>query len=142
MKIIQLSIFMENKVGVINEVTSILSEAGISMRAFSVADGIEFGILRLLVPDVEYAQKVIEDAGYKVTRTEVLCINVPNIAGGVSEVLNCLAKENLFIQYMYAYSDSEVASVVIRPNDIDRCVKVLKGCISELQEKNQCYSFS
>ncbi len=142
MKIMQLSIFMENKVGMINQATSILSKAGVSMRAFSVADGIEFGILRLLVPDVDYAQKVMEDAGYKVSRTEVLCINVPNVAGGLSHVLDSLAKEDLFIQYMYAFSDSDVASVVIRPNDIDRCVEVLKGCIAQLQEENPLYSFS
>ncbi len=139
MKVIQLSIFMENRVGVINEVTSILSDAGISMRAFSVADGIEFGILRIIVPNVEFTKEVIERAGYKVSQTEVLCVNVPNVAGGVSEILSRMAQENLFIQYMYAYSDAQVASVVIKPHDIDRCVDVLTACNAELLEKSALY---
>lgn len=132
MKIIQLSIFMENRVGVINEVVSILSQAGVNMLAFSVADGIEFGILRLLVSDVDQAQQAMESAGFKVTRTEVLSISVPNVVGGLSEVMDCLARESIFIQYMYAYSDSDVASVVIRPNDIDRCLEVLSSCRADI----------
>ncbi|MFI3281164.1 MAG: ACT domain-containing protein [Rikenellaceae bacterium] len=126
MRIKQLSIFMENRVGVINEVITILSRANISLRAFSVADGIEFGILRIIVPDVDAAQKVMEEAGYKVSQTDVLCVEVPNVAGGILDVLNRLAQEDLFIQYMYSYSDSATANVIIRPNDVDRCVEVLK----------------
>ncbi len=129
MKIKQLSIFMENKVGTINEVISIISEAGISLRAFSVADGIEFGILRIIVrpENLLRTQQVIEDAGFKVNQTDVLCVEVPNVAGGISTVLSDLAKEDVFIQYMYSFSDAETASVIIRPNDIDRCIGVLSN---------------
>ncbi|MFR9523443.1 MAG: amino acid-binding protein [Rikenellaceae bacterium] len=129
MKIKQLSIFMENKVGTINEVISIISEAGISLRAFSVADGIEFGILRIIVrpENLLRTQQVIEDAGFKVNQTDVLCVEVPNVAGGISTVLSDLAKEDVFIQYMYSFSDAETASVIIRPNDIDRCIGVLSS---------------
>lgn len=141
MKINQLSVFMENRVGVINEVTSILSKAGINLQAFSVADGVEFGILRIIVADVDNAKQVLEQAGYKVNISEVVSIHVPNVAGGLAEALNCLAKEDVFIQYMYAYSESDVACVVIRPNDIDRCVEVLESCSKELTEKSPLYSF-
>ncbi|MFI3317112.1 MAG: amino acid-binding protein [Rikenellaceae bacterium] len=125
MKIKQLSIFIENGVGEINEVIAILSNANISLRAFSLADGIDFGILRIIVPDIDLAQKVMQDAGYKVSQTEVLCINVPNVAGGILGPLNKLASHGIFIQYMYSFSDKEVASVVIRPDDIDRCLEIL-----------------
>ncbi len=83
MKINQLSVFMENRVGVLNEVTSILSDAAINLRAFSVTDGSEFGILRVLVSDPKMAQSVLQGAGYKVTLTDVLCVNVPNEAGSL-----------------------------------------------------------
>ncbi len=125
MKISQLSVFMENRVGVLNEVTSILGKASINMRAFSVTDGSEFGILRVLVSDPAAAQSVLQEAGYKVTLTDVLCVNVPNVAGSLSSLLECLAEGEVFIQYMYAFSDGEVASIVIRPNNIDRCIEVL-----------------
>lgn len=141
MKIKQLSVFMENRVGVINEVTSTLGAGGVSMRAFSVAEGSEFGILRVLVSDVERAETVLSEAGFKVNFTDVLCLKVPNVAGGLSVVLDTLAAEDVFIQYMYAFSEGDVASVVIRPNDIDKCVDVLLRNRETLTAKDPLYSF-
>ncbi len=141
MKIKQLSVFMENRVGVINEVTSTLGAAGVSMRAFSVAEGSEFGILRVLVSDVERAEAVLSEAGFKVNFTDVLCLKVPHVAGGLAAVLDLLAEESVFIQYMYAFSEGDVASVVIRPNDIDKCVDVLQRSRERLSAKNSLYSF-
>ncbi len=141
MKINQLSIFMENRSGVINEVTSILSAAGVNMRAFSVAEGSEFGILRILVDDVELADKAATEAGFKVNRTEVLCIQVPNVAGGLSAVLDLLANDGVFIQYMYAFSDGDVASTVIRPNNIDKCIDILQRNKEVLSAKSSLYNF-
>ncbi|MFI3268359.1 MAG: amino acid-binding protein [Rikenellaceae bacterium] len=127
MKIKQLSIFIENRVGEVNEVISVLSNADISIRAFSLADGIDFGILRIIVPDTDYAQKVMQDAGYKVSQTDVLCVEVPNIAGGILTTFNAFAQQNIFIQYMYSFSDNEVAKVIIRTNDIERSVEILSS---------------
>ncbi len=141
MKIKQLSVFMENRVGIINEVTSILGAAGVSMRAFSVAESSEFGILRILVTDAERAEAVLAEAGFKVNYTDVLCLKVPHVAGGLSAVLDLLAAESVFIQYMYAFSEGEVASVVIRPNDIDKCVDVLQSSRDVLAAKSSLYSY-
>lgn len=139
MKIKQLSIFMENKVGVINEITSILSKNGVNMRAFSVAEGAEFGILRLIVSDAEQVQDLLQCAGFKVNITEVISIQLPNVSGALSSVMEFLAREGVFIQYMYAFSDGEAASTVIRPTDIDRCVNILESCRAELLAKNALY---
>ena len=126
MKIKQLSVFLENKTGRINEVTKILSGAGINMQAFSMAETADFGLLRLIVPDVDKAVEVLRAASFAVMVTEVLCITCPNVPGSLSSVLEKLASNDVFIEYMYAFSDGDSANVVIRPTNIDAAVNVLQ----------------
>lgn len=137
----QLSVFLENRIGVINEVAFILSQNSVNMKAFSVADGEEFGILRLIVSDVELATKVLKDANFKVSNTDVICINCPNTPGALSAVLECLAKEEVFIEYMYAFSEGDVASTVIRPTNIDKCVATLENNRSNIMGISPLYKF-
>ena len=121
----QLSIFLENRTGRINEVARILGANGINMQAFSMAETADFGLLRLIVPDVEKAAEVLREANYAVMVTDVLCINCSNVPGSLSAVLEKLASNDVFIEYMYAFSDGDVANVVIRPNKIEEAIKVL-----------------
>ena len=121
----QLSIFLENKTGRINEVARILGDNGINMQAFSMAETADFGLLRLIVPDVDNAVEVLRDASFAVMVTDVLCLNCTNTPGSLSAVLEKLASNNVFIEYMYAFSDGESANVIIRPDDIQTAVKVL-----------------
>ena len=128
MSIKQISIFLENKTGRINEVAKILGGNGINMKAFSMAETADFGLLRLIVSDVDKAVQVLRDASFAVMLTDVVCINVGNVPGALSGILDRLAANDIFIEYMYAFSEGETANVVIRPNDIDKCVNVLKEC--------------
>lgn len=128
MKIKQLSVFIENKTGRINEVTQILGSNGVNMTAFSLAENSEFGILRLIVSDVDLAVKVLKEAHFGITITDVVCIACPNIPGSLSAVLGHLAKENVFIEYMYAFSQGDTANVVIKPTDIEKCIEILASC--------------
>lgn len=121
----QLSIFLENRTGRINEVAKILAENGINMQAFSMAETADFGLLRLIVPDVDKAVEVLHASSFAVMVTDVLCISCPNVPGSMSAVLEKLAANNVFIEYMYAFSEGDTANVVIRPNNIDEAVKVL-----------------
>ena len=121
----QLSIFLENRTGRINEVARILGANGINMQAFSMAETADFGLLRVIVFDVEKAAEVLREASFAVMVTDVLCINCSNVPGALSAVLEKLASNDIFIEYMYAYSDGDVANVVIRPNKIEEAVKVL-----------------
>ena len=121
----QLSIFLENRTGRINEVARILGANGINMQAFSMAETADFGLLRLIVPDVEKAADVLREANFAVMVTDVLCISCSNMPGALSAVLEKLASNDIFIEYMYAFSDGDVANVVIRPNKIEEAVKVL-----------------
>ncbi|NDW19834.1 amino acid-binding protein [Dysgonomonas sp. 216] len=128
MKIKQLSVFIENKTGRINEVTRILGVNNINMTAFSLAENSDFGILRLIVSDVDKAVKVLKEAHFGINITEVVCFSCPNVPGSLSAVLGHLAKEDVFIEYMYAFSQGDTANVVIRPTDIDKCLEILKTC--------------
>ena len=126
MKIIkQLSIFLENRTGRINEVAKILSENGVNMQAFSMAETADFGLLRLIVPDVDKAVEALRAASFAVMLTDVLCISCPNVPGSLSAVLEKLASNDIFIEYMYAFSEGETANVVIRPTNVEAAVKVL-----------------
>lgn len=132
MKRKQLSVFIENKTGRINEVTQILGNNGVNMTAFSLAENSEFGILRLIVSDVDLAVKVLREAHFGLTITDVVGFACPNIPGSLSHVLAHLAKENVFIEYMYAFSQGETANVVIKPTDIDKCIEILDKCNCEI----------
>ena len=121
----QLSIFLENKTGRINEVARILGDNGINMQAFSMAETADFGLLRLIVPDVDKAVEVLRAASFAVMVTDVLCLNCTNTPGSLSAVLEKLASNNVFIEYMYAFSDGDTANVIIRPDNVEEAVRVL-----------------
>ena len=125
MTIKQVSVFLENKTGRINHVTKILAANGINMHAFSMAETTEFGILRLIVSDVDKAVQVLRDADFAVMLTDVVCINCPDVAGSLATILDQLAEQDIFIEYMYAFAQGENANVVIRPNNIEKCVQIL-----------------
>ena len=130
----QLSVFLENKTGRINELAKTLGKAGINMMAFSMAETSDFGILRLIVSDVDKAVEVLRSNSFAVTVTEVVCISCPNEAGALSGVLEQLAKNDIFIEYMYAFSENDSANVVILPNNIEKCVTTLKECNCGIKE--------
>ena len=131
MTIKQLSVFLENKTGRINEVTKILGRNNINMHAFSMAETTDFGILRLIVSEVDKAIEVLRDENFAVTSTDVICISCPNVAGSLSVIL---AENKIFIEYMYAFAEGDKANIVIRPNDINHCVEVLKDCSCDIRK--------
>ena len=134
MTVKQLTIFLENRTGRINEVAKILGAAGINMKAFSMAETADFGLLRLIVPEADKAEQVLREANFAVKLTDVVCINVPNVPGALSRILETLASNDIFIEYMYAFSEDDSANVVIRPNNIDACVSVLQDCNCTLMQ--------
>ena len=112
MTIKQLSVFLENKSGRINEVTKALGEQGINMHAFSMAD-------------VDKAVEVLRAKDFAVILTDVVCISCPNVAGALSKILEKLAEHQIFIEYMYAFAQGDRANIVIRPSNLSECLKQL-----------------
>jgi hypothetical protein len=128
MNVEQLSIFLENKSGRLAQVTSVLSEAGINIRALYLADTADFGILRLIVNETDKARHVLKEDGFTVEKTEVVAIEVPDKPGGLSGILNSIKDAGMNVEYMYAFVEksSENAIVIFRFDEIEKSVDVLR----------------
>lgn len=135
----QLSVFLENKSGRLHEVSTILGRAGINMSAFSVADTSEFGILRLIVSDHEKAFRVLRESDFSVSLTDVVCLNCPNQPGALARALEILSQEEVSIEYLYAFSVGDAANVVIKPDQLDKCIDVLTRHSMELVKASDLY---
>ena len=137
----QVSVFLENKLGRLHEVAHILGEAGVNISAFTVADTSDFGVVRLIVSDPEKACQVLKANHFSVRSTDVVLVNSPNTPGALSFMLQILNKEEIFIEYLYAFSmNDNYAVFVIRPTDIDKCVERLQKNQEELSGRGGQYS--
>jgi hypothetical protein len=136
----QVSVFLENKSGRLNEVTQILGDANIDISAFTIADTSDFGILRLIVSDPEKAREILRQNSFSVQTTEVVLAKSPNHPGGLAKMLEILKNEDIFIEYMYAFSMNEAAAtIIIRPSDVQKCAEVLQKHSSELNISDEHY---
>jgi hypothetical protein len=127
MKVEQISIFIENKSGRLAEVARLLGEAGVNVRALSLADTSDFGILRLIVNDREKAKQILKENGFTVSKTEVVAIEVPDRPGGLSEILKTLDEEFINVEYMYAFVErcGENAVIIFRFDETEKAIQIL-----------------
>lgn len=139
MLIKQLSVFLENKSGRLHEVSTLLGNEGVNMSAFSVADTSEFGILRLIVSDHEKALRVLRENSFSVSLTEVVCLNCPNQPGALAKALQILSENEVAIEYLYAFSVGDSANVVLKPDNLDKCISVLQQHSMELVSASDLY---
>lgn len=127
MKVNQLSVFLENKSGRLADVTRSLANAGVNIRALSIADTIDYGLLRLIVNDPSRAKTALGEEGFTVAMTEVLAIEVPDSPGGLAEIIDVFAENGLNIEYMYAFvgTSGKNAIVIFRTQDVDLAITAL-----------------
>ena len=127
MKVEQISIFIENKSGRLAEVAGVLGEAGVNIRALSLADTSDFGILRLIVNDRDKAMQTLKAKGFTVSKTEVVAVEVPDQPGGLSSILQVLDSESINVEYMYAFVERCGANAVIifRFDETDKAIAAL-----------------
>ena len=135
----QLSIFLENKSGRLTEVTEVLGKAGVNLTAMSIADNSDFGILRCIVSDPEKAYKELKRAHFTVRLTDVIGFTCPNTPGSLSLVLKYLSDAGVFIEYMYSFSNGDVAHVVIRPSNLEVCEQILESKKVDLLAASDLY---
>ena len=123
----QLSVFLQNKSGKIAAVVRALSDSGVDIRALSIADTTDFGILRMLVSDISAAKAALAEQNCILSVNEVTVVAVPDTPGGLSRVLSLMAQEEIDIEYMYSLIDrgKEDAYMVFRVSDEKRLLKVL-----------------
>ncbi len=138
----QISVFLENKAGRLASVTRTLGDANINIRALSIADTSDFGILRVIVNNPDKAYKVLKEAGFTVSETEVIAVQVPDSPGGLASVLEKMSEESLNIEYLYAFLgiSGNDALVIIKVDDIEKARNIfeLKGIM--FLEEHQLYS--
>jgi len=127
MKVEQLSIFLENRAGRLAEVTRALSKAHINIRALSLADTSEFGILRLIVDDHETAKAILKEQGFTVGSTSVVAVAVADEPGGLDKILQLLSDKGVNVEYMYAFvqADGKHAALILRFDKTDKAVEAL-----------------
>ena len=128
MAIKQLSVFVENKEGKLREITDILAKAGIDIRALSIADTSEFGILRLIVRDPQKAKALLEKNGFVATINDVVGVEINDRPGGLAEIVRLFAERDINMEYMYAFltRTENKAYLVVRVDDASEVENLLE----------------
>ena len=141
MAIKQLAIFLENRHGALAEVTQILKDENIDIRALSIAEGPDYGILRIIVSDTEKAKAAIKQAGVTVHATDVLAIKVPDVPGGFAKVVDALGSKMIDIEYTYAFLTprEKEACVIVRVDDNDEAKEALKAVGIDTLKENELF---
>lgn len=138
----QLSIFLENKSGRLSEVTKTLGDAGVNIRALSIADTSDFGILRIIVDDNDKAVTVLKSNDFTVSKTNVVAVEVEDKPGGLARILAILDRENINVEYMYAFLDkqSNNAINIIKFDDNGKAISVLTANNIKIIEGEKLYN--
>jgi hypothetical protein len=139
MHIQQLSVFLEDRSGRLTELTRILADNDVNITALSVAETADYGIVRMVVGRPQLAKEALEKAGFSIGLTDVVCVNMPDKPGSLYRILEILTDEDINIDYMYAFSNNDVALAVIRAADIRRVTEVLEENRLKLLSQSDIY---
>lgn len=139
MKIKQIAVFLENKAGRLGDIAATLGEINVNIRAMSLADTVNFGIVRLIVDDTERAQQVLKDRGFTVRITEVIAAKIIDRPGELGQLLKLIEQAALNVAYIYGVTDSakDSAVLIIRLDDLDRAIRILSENHYELLNSDQ-----
>ena len=131
MRIKQVSVFVENQPGRLEAILKVLEDKGISIRALSVGDTAEFGIVRMILPDAEFGLEALREAGFTVRIDWILSADIPNVPGGLlNSVVRPLADAGINLKYFYAYIKQpaeDKAMVLLKTDDLEKAEEVLKS---------------
>ena len=138
----QISIFLENKAGRLAEVTGILAEAGINIRALALADTSEFGVMRLIVDNHQGARDILKNQGVAVATTEVVAVNVADRPGGLHQILKILHEGGINVEYMYAFvqHSGDRAVMIFRFDKVAEALALLREQDVEIIDAEKLYT--
>jgi hypothetical protein len=127
-KVRQVSVFLENKSGRLYEACKCMADAQVNIRALSIAETADYGVLRLIVNDPDKAMRVMSENEFTVSETEVIAVVVPDDPGGLAGVLAPLYEANVNIEYIYCFVEKsgKSAIVVFRVEQLDQAIKALQ----------------
>ncbi len=128
MEVAQMSVFLENRSGGLANVIDVLARHSIDIKALSVADMADFGILRLIVEDPDRTRQVLKDAGFTAEKTRVVAVEVPDRPGGLAQTLRALREKHINVEYMYsaARRNAERAIIIFRFDETGRALEALQ----------------
>ncbi|MBR1563249.1 MAG: ACT domain-containing protein [Ruminococcus sp.] len=144
MTVKQLSVFAENRPGRLSAITGFIAEAGINIRAISVADTKDFGIMRIIVDDTEKALKVLRANNCSVTQTNVIAVTADDTPGGMASIMETLYKDNISVEYMYSAfinPSKNVACLIVRVDNNDAAVQALGEAGFKLVSEQELLEF-
>ena len=120
----QISVFLEDAAGRLEEMTGVLGAAGINISAISVAENAGYGIVRMVISHTEEAEACLKKADFMVNITDVLCVEIPDEPGSLAKVFAELSRENINVSYMYGYSRENVAPMIIKVDDPGKALEL------------------
>ena len=141
MQVQQISIFLENRVGRLQEVTQVLAHNDINIRALSLADTSDFGILRLIVNKPDEAVRILRENGFTVRENEVIAVEVDDRPGGLARILELFTGAGISVEYMYAFVERKTdhAVMIFRVESVPRAIKTLQDAgVSLLSNEEVC----
>ncbi|MER2013019.1 MAG: acetolactate synthase [Methanobrevibacter sp.] len=142
MKIKQLSIFLQNRMGSLSKPLEVLSDADVNIRAMCMADTSEFGILRLVVDNPEQGKDALEENGFLVKITEIIGVEMNDTPGGLTSVLKVIKDNEIDLEYLYAFTHEKEgkAILLLHSDDIDRLISVLKDSDITVVQSDEVYN--
>ncbi|SHJ26111.1 amino acid-binding protein [Hespellia stercorisuis] len=135
----QLSVFLENREGSLDEVLAVLASNDVNIVALSLADTAEYGMLRMIVSDPNKGRAVLKENGMSVMLTDVVALRVPHETGSLSKAMHQIVEGEVNVEYMYAFANGEDASAVIKSDDPARLVDILRGSGFDVWEASEAY---
>lgn len=139
----QLSVFVENQMGRMADITDVIGQAGVDIRALSIADTSDFGILRLIVDKPDVAMEALKEAGVTVSLTDVIAVGIEDKPGAFAKVVRLMSDEGISIEYMYAFisrTDNK-AFVIMRVENPEKGIAVVQKNNIKLLSENEVYNF-
>lgn len=141
MSIKQISIFLANKTGELSGVISFLASNGINLRAMSIADTMDFGLVRIITDDPETALKILADEGFSVRANDVLAVTIDDRPGGLATVLSIISEADVAIEYTYAFLSNKpgFASLIFRVDDNDKATRALTSAGIKVNTQDELF---
>ena len=139
MTIKQLSVFLENREGRLDEVLKTLGENDVNIVALSLADTADYGMLRMIVSDPQKGKAVLKEAGITSMLTDVVALRVPHATGSLSKAMHEIVQAGINVEYMYAFANGADASAVLKSDAPEKVVEVLKGNGFDVWEADEAY---
>ena len=135
----QLSVFLENREGRLDEVLAALAKGGVNIVALSLADTSEYGMLRMIVSDPHKGRVVLKEEGITAMLTDVVALRVPHATGSLSKAMHQLVEGEVNIEYMYAFVNGSDAAAVLKSDEPGRVIDILKGSGFDVYTADEAY---